>query len=49
MSEQYDVGYRRIKWSCGCTAYGRTSAKMLVTRCLLHHHVSLERNVGLRR
>jgi hypothetical protein len=49
LSEQYDIGYRRIKWPCGCTAAGRTSENMLVKRCLLHHHVPLERNIGLRR
>jgi len=49
LSEQYDVGYRRIKWHCGCTAAGLVSEKLLVKRCLLHHHISLERNIGLRR
>jgi hypothetical protein len=49
LSEQYDIGYRRIKWPCGCAASGRTSEKLFVKRCLLHHHISLEQNIALRR
>ncbi|HEY5348343.1 MAG TPA: hypothetical protein VIJ64_01385 [Candidatus Lustribacter sp.] len=48
-TEQYDMAYRRLRWACGCVATGITSQKMLVKRCLRHHHISIDDNIGFRR
>jgi hypothetical protein len=47
--EHYDMCYRRIRWTCGCTATGLSAQKMTVKTCIRHRLVPMHESIWLRR